>query len=72
MWDTELPNIRRDLERDAEGNLKELTPMVFADAHVETHVPADATDSVINWAPTAPYADEKLHNTRDGVFGRDY
>lgn len=72
LWDAELPNLRRELERDVDGNLKELTPMVFADSHVETHVPADATDSVINWAPTARYGDEKLHNTRDGVYGRDY
>lgn len=72
MWDVELPTIRRQLELDYFGNLNEQSPMLFADGHVDTRVPADANDGVTNWAPSAPYPHQFLHNTRDGVFGRDY
>lgn len=72
MWDEELPTIRRALERDMFGNLKEITPILFADQHVESHIPAEANPGVTNWAPSAAHAHPFLHNTRDGVYGRDY
>lgn len=72
MWDRELGWIRRPLEKDERFNLLENSPMLFADGHVDTRVPADANDGVTNWAPSAPYPHQFLHNTRDGVFGRDY
>ncbi len=72
MWDVELPTIRRSLERDSYGNLMEKSPMVFADGHTEVRVPAEANAGATNWAPYAAHAHPYLHNTRDGVFGRDY
>ena len=72
MWDVELPTIRRDLERDYYSNLNEQSPMVFADGHTEVRVPAQANDGVTNWAHSATHPHQYLHNTRDGVFGRDY
>ncbi|MFG0246823.1 MAG: hypothetical protein ACF8MF_12320 [Phycisphaerales bacterium JB052] len=72
MWDVELPTIRRDLERDIYGNLMERSPMLFTDGHTEVRKPAEANEGVTNWAPFAAHAHPYLHNTRDGVFGRDY
>lgn len=72
MWDVEMPYIRRPLERDRFFNLLEKTPILFADQHVESHIPAEANPGVTNWAPSAAHAHPFLHNTRDGVFGRDY
>lgn len=72
MWDVELPTIRRRLERDGYGNLKERAPMVFADGHTDLRVPAQANPGVTNWAPSAAHPHEFLHNTRNGVYGRDY
>lgn len=72
LWDVELPTIRRDLERDLYSNLNEQSPMVFADGHTEVRVPARANEGVTNWAHTATHPHQYLHNTRDGVFGRDY
>jgi len=72
MWDVEMPYIRRPLERDMYQNLLEKTPILFADQHVEPHIPAEANPGVTNWAPYAAHAHAYLHNTRDGVYGRDY
>ncbi len=72
MWDVEMPYIRRPLERDSFFNLLEKTPILFADQHVESHIPAEANPGVTNWATYAAHAHPFLHNTRDGVFGRDY
>jgi prepilin-type N-terminal cleavage/methylation domain-containing protein len=72
MWDIEMPYLRRPLERDDRNNLLERTPMLFADQHVANHVPAEATPAITNPAPTAARLHENLHNTPDGVHGRDY
>lgn len=72
LWDVELPTIRRDLQKDSYSNLNEQSPMVFADGHTETRVPAEANQGMTNWAPSASNPHQFLHNTRDGVFGRDY
>ena len=72
MWDVEMPYIRRPLERDRYQNLLEKTPILFADQHVESRIPAEANPGVTNWAPSAAHPHAFLHNTRDGVFGRDY
>jgi prepilin-type processing-associated H-X9-DG protein len=71
-WDEELPYIRRALRIDAEFNLLEQTPVLFADGHVAGRVPAEATGAVTNEAPYAASPGVRLHNTRDGVRGRDY
>jgi len=72
MWDVEMPYIRRPLRRDIYQNLLEKTPILFADQHVESRIPAEANPGVTNWAPFAAHAHPFLHNTRDGVYGRDY
>ncbi|MCC5824485.1 MAG: type II secretion system GspH family protein [Phycisphaerales bacterium] len=71
-WDSELPYLRRPLRKDAEFNLLEKTPILFADGHVAGHVPAEAAEAVPNRARYAAYPRERLHNTPDGVRGRDY
>ncbi len=72
MWDVEMPYIRRPLERDLYFNLLEKTPILFADQHVESRIPAEANPGVTNWATYAAHAHPFLHNTKDGVYGRDY
>ncbi len=72
MWDRELGYIRRKLEKDDQYNLIEECPMLFADGHVETRVPSEGSEIVVNRAKYAMNARQKLHNTRDGVYGRDY
>lgn len=72
MWDVEMPSLRRLPERDGSFNLKENTPMLFADQHVTKRVPAEGTEPVINPAPWASNPFQRLHNTRYGVQGRDY
>lgn len=71
-WDRELPYLRRPPRIDAEFNLLEQTPVLFADGHVTTHIPAEATQAVPNRAFYAQHKKERLHNTPDGVRGRDY
>lgn len=72
LWDVEMPYLRRPLERDSYQNLLESTPILFADQHIQSRVPAEANPGVTNWAPYASHAHPFLHNTRDGVYGRDY
>ena len=72
MWDIEMPYLRRPLERDERNNLRERTPMLFADQHISNRVPAEATQAIPNPAPTAAKVHENIHNTPNGVHGRDY
>ncbi len=72
MWDIEMPYIRRPLQKDANHNLLESTPMLFADQHVTNHIPAEATQGIFNRATYAARLVENLHNTPNGVYGRDY
>ncbi len=72
MWDAELPQLRRHLEFDEYGNLKELSPILFVDQHVDTHIQAEASTSYFNRATYAAFPIQKLHNTMNGVAGRDY
>lgn len=72
MWDVEMPYLRRPPNRDAAGNLLENSPMLFADQHVTTKIQADSTPGVTNRAPFAGALHENLHNTPNGVRGRDY
>lgn len=75
MWDWELPYIRRELRR-AGPDLDEPTPMLFADGHGAEHRPSAATEPVANpfllGLGNDDVARARLHNTRDGVRGRDY
>ncbi len=72
MWDIEMPYLRRPLNRDRYNNLLERTPMLFADQHVANHIPAEATPGITNPAPFAARIHEYIHNTPNGVHGRDY
>lgn len=72
LWEWELPYIRRDLAVDSSYNLTERVPMLFADAHVANHIPAEATPAVRNSDPTAQDPIQNLHNTPQGVQGADY
>lgn len=72
MWDREMPYIREPLTRDEFFNLTVASPTLFADGHVSTRVQAEASEPVRNGAIYAAKPFEKLHNTRDGVQGRDY
>ena len=72
VWDGELPYLRRELKyvgRDLDEN----TPMLLADSHAALHVPAQASEPVPNPFPdAAPNQSTRLHNTANGVQGRDY
>jgi prepilin-type N-terminal cleavage/methylation domain-containing protein len=72
MWDIEMPYLRRPLNRDIYNNLLERTPMIFADQHVANHIPAEATPGITNPSPFASRFHEYIHNTPNGVQGRDY
>jgi len=72
MWDWELPFLNHELQRSG-PDLDESTPMLFADGHGADRRPSEATEPVAN-----PFGEDailplaRLHNTRDGVQGRDY
>jgi len=70
LWDNDLSYLgRRDIPERVDGLLDAKTPMAFADGHSEVLLPSDASQAVLN-----PMTGEtiKLHNTKDGVGGRDY
>jgi len=70
LWDDDLSYMvgKKTPER-VDGLLDAKTPMCFADGHGDTLLPSDASEAVAN-----PVTGEtiKLHNTKDGVQGRDY
>lgn len=70
LWDDDLSYLvgKKTPER-IDGLLNAKTPMGFADGHAEMLLPSDASDGVEN-----PMTGQtmKLHNTKDGVQGRDY
>lgn len=68
MWEWELPYEHRK-PRMLGPDLAEPTPMVFADGHGAGRTPAEAAAAVRN-----PFTRDtaRLHNTPDGVRGRDF
>jgi prepilin-type N-terminal cleavage/methylation domain-containing protein len=72
MWDWELTHLRRAPELDDRFNLLEETAVLFADQHVAAKIPAEATPGVPNTLDFVSHPIENLHNTPDGVQGRDY
>jgi hypothetical protein len=70
-WDWELAYIPRSLKRSG-PDLDEATPMLFADGHGAMRIPAAGADPSPNPFPGALYPAARLHNTPDGVYGRDY
>jgi len=70
LFDAELGWLRYNPKYSG-VDLDEPCPMAFADGHGAVKRPATATAAVVN--PFAvPIGDRRLHNTRDGVMGRDY
>ena len=71
LWDWELPFIARELKKIG-PELGEKTPTVFADGHAALHAPADAAEPAEPADPTTGRAGRRLHNTPEGVYGRDF
>jgi hypothetical protein len=69
MWDRELPYLRRELKTDG-PDLAESSPMLFVDGHADLHIQSLATPSVHNEFDGVGH--QRLHNTANGVRGRDY
>lgn len=70
LWDDDLSYMtgKKTPER-IQGLLDAKTPMAFADGHADALLPSDAGESVQN---SMNRETTKLHNTKDGVHGRDY
>lgn len=71
LWDGEIPYRSGPLGRSG-PDLAEPCPILFADTHAEVRVPAEASTSVPNPFQPGPFGVMRLHNTLDGVYGRDY
>lgn len=70
LWDDDLSYLTgKKLPERVDGLLDAKTPMVFADGHAEALLPSDASEGVEN---SMNGESTKLHNTADGVHGRDY
>lgn len=63
---------QKDKSRRAGPDLDEPTPMLFVDGHARTRTPSEAIEAVRNPFPDAFRPTARLHNTPDGVRGRDY
>lgn len=65
LYDWELSYLRNNPDAD-----RDLVPMVFADGHATVHRVSEAADPVApTWVRPEP---EPLHDTPNGVRGRDY
>ena len=69
VWDGDLAYLPAPPKR-AEGHWFAPTPMAFADGHAAVRQPLDATPGAPN--PLNDNSSVRLHNTPDGVLGRDY
>jgi len=70
LWDDDLSYISPgDHPERVDGLLTAPTPMVFGDGHADALIPSDASEGVENVMTGETI---RLHNTRDGVHGRDY
>ena len=70
LWDDDLSYYPpRDQPERVDGLLDAKTPMAFGDGHADALLPGDASDPVENVFTGETI---RLHNTRDGVHGRDY
>ncbi len=71
MWDSEMPYVSGELPRSG-PDIARPVPMLFADGNAQLRSPAEATEPVTNPFADSPVRTRRLHNTRDGVYGRDY
>lgn len=69
LWDRHLTYLS-DQPDIVEGHYDAKTPMVFADQHAEVQNPLTAREGTPN--PLNQTDIRRLHNTPDGVRGRDY
>ncbi len=69
VWDGDLAYLPRPPRR-VDGHWLHATPMAFADGHAAVRTPADAAPGVAN--PLNNNNSTRLHNTPEGVLGRDY
>ncbi len=69
LWDRHLTYLT-DQPEIAQGHYDAKTPMVFADMHGGVHNPLDASEGFAN--PNNETDIRRLHNTPNGVRGRDY
>jgi prepilin-type N-terminal cleavage/methylation domain-containing protein len=72
LWDRALGFELDPIETDDIGNIAQATPVGFDDGSVHVRVPAEATAGVANPLHARISARVNLHNTPDGVQGRDY
>ncbi len=73
LWDGEaaFDDTPADLRRDAARNLLIETPAGFADGSARPVIPAAASEATPNPFPHI-HSEAKLHNTSEGVRGRDF
>ncbi len=69
VWDGDLAYLPRPPRR-VDGHWFAPTPMAFADGHAAVRTPADAAPGVAN--PLNNNNSTRLHNTPEGVLGRDF
>ena len=70
LWDDDLSYLSgKNTPQRVEGLLDAKTPMAFADGHADALLPSEASEGVLN---SMTGENTKLHNTADGVHGRDY
>lgn len=70
LWDDDLSYLSgKNRPERVDGLFDAKTPMAFADGHADALLPSDATEGAKN---SYNGATTKLHNTPDGVGGRDY
>jgi prepilin-type N-terminal cleavage/methylation domain-containing protein len=70
LWDDDLSYmVGKKVPERVDGLLDAKTPMGFADGHSEVLLPGDASEPVVNQMTGETI---RLHNTKDGVHGRDY
>jgi prepilin-type N-terminal cleavage/methylation domain-containing protein len=70
LWDDDLSYISpRERPDRVDGLLDAKTPMAFGDGHADALLPSDASEPVLNVMNGDM---TRLHNTKDGVHGRDY
>lgn len=71
FWDREMPYLNRNLKMNAEGNLEEPAPTLFADGHAAERIQAQATQAVSTTFLNTDCPVQRWHNTPDGVRGVD-
>lgn len=70
LWDDDLSYFPpRDKPERVEGLLNAKTPMAFGDGHADALLPSNASEPVENVMTGDTI---RLHNTKNGVQGRDY